>query len=482
MNARPRLSLAAVTLALSLGLACAPSASAHGVVDGGDLLLDRSVEERALSAERCPDLDASCAALMDENGTLWFGRSAGEAAQIASLTKIMTAIVAADWLDAASEIEVTPQAASVGESSAGLLQGDVMTFDDALKALLTASGNDAASAIAQAAGSQMLSQQGLDGDARASETAFVDAMNEKAADLGLENSYFTNPHGLDFDAYAQGQYSCAADVARMMRAAMQRDLIRANIGFSQTDIVVQRNGAPTTLALANTDTMLGSYEGACAAKTGYTLAAGPCVATAVNRGDGHEYYAAVLGSSSKPQRFADSEALYDWVFAERDALADEAAPAAQPASEPKPPAPESATYQLVNSPRSIVADLGGTAAAYPVVAEIAHGDWVDRTVAATVLDADATATVPLDGGRIEQEATFSALSGDIGRGDVVGRLTFRQGGEVLWEGDLVAVEDVAAPSWWESLGVGVRRFLGGLLGEPSVAENALMATGALKVS
>ena len=232
----------------------------------------------------------------------------------------MTAIVAADWLDASTMIEVTPEAASVGESSAGLAQGDSMTFDDALKALLTASGNDAASAIAQAAGARMLAQEGSGGDAHACEAAFVEAMNTKAAELGLENSFFANPHGLDFDAFAQGQYSCAADVATMLRAAMQIDLVRANIGFSQADITVQRDGAPVTLALENTDALLGSYPGACAAKTGYTLAAGPCAATAVNRGDGHEYYAVVLGSSSKPQRFVDSAALYDWAYANRSSL------------------------------------------------------------------------------------------------------------------------------------------------------------------
>ena len=279
-----------------------------------------SAAERALPPDRLPDLDASCAALMDEDGTLWFGRNGDDAAQIASLTKIMTAIVAADWLDASTMIEVTPEAASVGESSAGLAQGDSMTFDDALKALLTASGNDAASAIAQAAGARMLAQKGSGGDAYACEAAFVEAMNAKAAELGLENSFFANPHGLDFDAFAQGQYSCAADVATMLRAAMQIDLVRANIGFSQADITVQRDGAPVTLALENTDALLGSYEGTCAAKTGYTLAAGPCAATAVNRGDGHEYYAVVLGSSSKPQRFVDSAALYDWAYANRSSL------------------------------------------------------------------------------------------------------------------------------------------------------------------
>ena len=284
------------------------------------MVLRLSAAERALPPDRLPDFDASCAALMDEDGTLWFGRNADDAAQIASLTKIMTAIVAADWLDASTMIEVTPEAASVGESSAGLAQGDSMTFDDALKALLTASGNDAASAIAQAAGARMLAQEGSGGDAHACEATFVEAMNAKAAELGLENSFFANPHGLDFDAFAQGQYSCAADVATMLRAAMQIDLVRANIGFSQADITVQRDGAPVTLALENTDALLGSYPGACAAKTGYTLAAGPCAASAVNRGDGHKYYAVVLGSSSKPQRFVDSAALYDWAYANRSSL------------------------------------------------------------------------------------------------------------------------------------------------------------------
>ena len=288
MNARRRHLRAAACLTLVGLLACLPLAAAFGSVNEDDMVLRLSAAERALPPDRLPDFDASCAALMDEDGTLWFGRNADDAAQIASLTTIMTAIVAADWLDASTMIEVTPEAASVGESSAGLAQGDSMTFDDALKALLTASGNDAASAIAQAAGARMLAQEGAGGDAHACEAAFVEAMNAKAAELGLENSFFANPHGLDFDAFAQGQYSCAADVATMLRAAMQIDLVRANIGFSQADITVQRDGAPVTLALENTD--------------------------------GHKYYAVVLGSSSKPQRFVDSAALYDWAYANRSSL------------------------------------------------------------------------------------------------------------------------------------------------------------------
>ena len=321
MDARRRRMLRAASCALAAALvSCCLPLAAFARTDGGDAVLGCSAADLGISEERLPGIDASHAALMDEEGTLWYGRAAGERAQIASLTKIMTAAVAAEHLDAGDRIVVTPEAAAVGESSAGLAAGDEMSFGDALKAVLTASGNDAASAVAQAAGAAILGGRGQDGGAAAREAAFVEAMNAKAAELGLENSFFANPHGLDFDAFAQGQYSCAADVATMLRAAMQIDLVRANIGFSQADITVQRDGAPVTLALENTDALLGSYPGACAAKTGYTLAAGPCAASAVNRGDGHKYYAVVLGSSSKPQRFVDSAALYDWAYANRSSL------------------------------------------------------------------------------------------------------------------------------------------------------------------
>lgn len=448
----------------------------------GDEALGHGAAELGLSAEQMPVLDASFAVLMDEEGTVWFGREATEQAQIASLTKIMTALVAVEYLDAGSSIVVTPEAAAVGESSAGLASGDAMTFDTALKALLTASGNDAAFAIAEAAGARMLGEAG---DAYACEAAFVDAMNVKATEWGLVNSRFTNPHGLDFDAYAQGQYSCAQDVAALLRRAMGNELIRANIGYAQVDIIVSRGGADTTLSLINTDTMLQGYAGTCAAKTGYTLAAGPCVATAVNRGDGHEYYAVVLGSSSKPQRFADSEALYDWVYAQRDTL--QAARAALSEGVDKPavpvePAKEQVSYQLVAAARFATADIGNGEAAYPVVAEVALADWMDRIVEATVADPGKTVTVPKEAGRIEQEASIAAVTGDVHRGDVVGRLTFQQEGAVLWETDLIALEDAPAPTWWEAAGVSIQRFFGGLFGAPATAESALLNPGAMSVS
>ena len=483
MDARRRRMLRAASCALAAALvSCCLPLAAFARTDGGDAVLGCSAADLGISEERLPGIDASHAALMDEEGTLWYGRAAGERAQIASLTKIMTAAVAAEHLDAGDRIVVTPEAAAVGESSAGLAAGDEMSFGDALKAVLTASGNDAASAVAQAAGAAILGGRGQDGGAAAREAAFVEAMNAKAAELGMDGTRFANPHGLDFDAYAQGQYSCARDVAVMLRHAMGNGLVRSSIGHAHATIAVTRGGGTAAVELANTDTMLEGYPGTCAAKTGYTLAAGPCVATAVNRGDGHEYYAVVLGSSSKPQRFEDSQALYDWVLAHRDELQAAARAVGAAAECDVPAAPAEATYQLVSAPRSVHAEIRGEQAAWPVVAEVAHADWTRRTVAATVLEPDATATVPREGGRLEQEASLDAVTGNVARGDVVGHLAFRRDGAVVWEADLVAAEDVLAPSWWEAAGIAVERFLGGFAGTPATAEGKLLNLGAMEVS
>ena len=103
-------------------------------------------------------------------------------------------------------------------------------------------------------------------------------------------------------------------------------------------------------------------------------------------------------------------------------------------------------------------------------------------MAATVLDPNATATVPREGGRLEQEAALDAVTGHVAPGDVVGRLAFRRDGAVVWEADLVAAEDVPAPTWWEAAGIAVERFLGGFAGLPGTARSELLNLGAMEVS
>lgn len=468
---RPRALMLACLLAASLAFLVPAVATA----DEGISFLDHDGGEGLVAKERLPIIDAPHAALVDEHGALWYGRAAEERAQIASLTKIMTALVATKHLRADDVIAVTAAAASVGESSAGLLEGDEMTFDDALKALLTASGNDAAAAIAEAAGAELLNQQGGNDGPEERVAAFVDAMNNEAHALGLKNTLFTNPHGLDFDQWDEGQYSCARDVAVMLRAAMENDLVHANIAFSRVDVSVRRAGATAPVHLENTDMMLEGYEGTCAAKTGYTMAAGPCEATAVNRKDGHEYYAVVLGASSKEQRFADSVALYDWVYENRStieqSLEKEKAEVLDNAGSDVKDAP-TFRFQLVRAPDTVRATLDGVEEDRPVVARVALADWANRTVAATVAEPSKTVESP-DDSAIEQEVSFSEIHGPVLCGDVVGSITFKQNGHVLWQTELIAAESIDAPSWWEAIGVGAQRLVAFLSGGAQTAASEL---------
>ncbi len=152
-----------------------------------------------------------------------------------------------------------------------------MSFDDALKAVLTASGNDAAWPSRASGRSADAGAGGVGRRRYACEAAFVEAMNAKAAELGLDELVLREPARPGLRRVRPRAVQLRGDVATCCGAAMEIDLVRASIGFSQADITVQRDGAPVTLALENTDALLEGYPGACAAKTGYTLAAGPCV-------------------------------------------------------------------------------------------------------------------------------------------------------------------------------------------------------------
>ena len=133
-------------------MAFAMPLQAWAEVHKSDVVGGATVEERGLSVAECPSVDAQYAVLMDQDGNVIFGRMADSPSQIASITKVMTAIVAIDKAPADLHVGVSEAAAYVGESSAGLQEGDVMDFDTALKALLVPSGNDAAMALACASG------------------------------------------------------------------------------------------------------------------------------------------------------------------------------------------------------------------------------------------------------------------------------------------------------------------------------------------
>lgn len=403
-----------------------------------DIVAGATVEERALDAGQCLDISASSAIVVDSQGNVYFERDADSPRKIASLTKIMTAIVALESAPLDAVITVDNEAATVGESSAGLREGDTMDLETALYALLVPSGNDAGVAIANSLGAQMA------GEGQDPQAAFVDAMNAKAAELGCANSVFDNPHGLDFDQWAGDACSTARDVATMVTHAMQNETFRAIVGGGSTVInVTGADGLVRSVSLESTDELMGSYEGLCGVKTGTTDQAGYCFAGACSR-EQAELYTVVLGAPSSDRRFSDTASMLDWTYGNMRSVS------------------------LISAP-STVEYQGQT---MPLVASVAQTDWPDSTVAATVEDPALSVQLFALAGPVEQQVELYELSGDVSAGDAVGHLTFTQNGEQVAECDLIAAHDAPAPDFFQGIGVWWDRLFRDLQGQPTVAESA----------
>lgn len=417
--------------------------TAFADVRKADIVYGQTVDARGLAVAQCPSIDAEYAMVMGSDGTVYFERNASSPTQIASITKIMTGVVALDAVASGLVSLDTPvtvsAAALVGESSANLQEGDVMDLETALKALLVPSGNDAAVAIAETIG------RAMDAGASDPEAVFVQAMNDKAAALGCTDTVYENPHGLDFDAYEGNLHSTAADVAKVVQYAMTNDTFRAIVGGGSTDILVTRDGAKADIYLETTDGFFDLYEYAIGVKTGVTLLAGPSFAGAANK-DGRELYAIVINSSSEAQRFTDAEALCSWVYEHE------------------------VSYQLANSTQTTT--LGG--AEVPVVAEVAHSGWIDKTVKATLRDPQAAVTIFDLNGNVSQSLTFDELTGNVKEGDKVGTITFKQRNAVIATMDLVACEDLDAPDFFEGVGVWWDRLFRGFSGQPKEAQSVTL--------
>lgn len=153
-----------------------------------------------------PDIQAQNAIVVAQDGTVYYERDADTEVKIASITKIMTAIVTLENTSGSEELTVDNRAATVGESSAGLLEGDRLTVSDCLKALMIPSGNDAALALATYVGGK------IDPASSDPYATFIEAMNSTAAELGMEHTVFENPHGLDFSGWEGDFHSTARDV------------------------------------------------------------------------------------------------------------------------------------------------------------------------------------------------------------------------------------------------------------------------------
>ena len=423
---------------LVVAAAVAAPAAAHADVLETDLLAGKTAAERGLDPSASPDITARNAFLVDKNGTVLFARDADAAVKIASLTKIMTAIVAIENAPLDTVVTVDKAAADVGESSAGLKAGDTMALDTALLALMVPSGNDASIAIAKAVGEVMT------GSKEGAYQAFVEAMNAKAQEIGCKDTLYTNPHGLDFDKFEDEElHSTASDVALVVAYAMQNETFREVVDTGDTTIeVTGKDGAKRSLTLESTDELIGVYDGICGVKTGTTWEADYCFAGAVNRKSG-EFYSIVLGSPTSEERFQDTTVLMDWAYENLE------------------------KRKLIN----VSSFVDSETASIPLVAEVAHNDWVNVTVPATVQDPEVTASIYKVKGPVTQKATFSELTGDVKAGSKVGVLTFKQDGDVVAEVDLVAAADQPEPNFFQKIGVWFSRLVRGITDEPKVARS-----------
>ena len=243
------------------------------------------------------DLTAKSAVLCDEDGNILFEKNADEPLQPASVTKIMTMLLVMEAVDSGQAsweelVTGSDYAASMGGTQIWLKEGEQLTLDEMMKAIAVGSANDCAVAVAE--------------HLAGTETAFVDQMNTRAAELGCTNTKFINANGLDA---GEGKTMTSAHDLALISCELLRhpDILRYTTIWMDTI----RNGAFT---LANTNKMLRRYDGLIGLKTGYISEAGFCISAAAERED-MRMIAVVMGAPSKDDRMADATKLLNYGFA-----------------------------------------------------------------------------------------------------------------------------------------------------------------------
>ena len=237
-------------------------------------------------------VSARGAVLMEaSSGEVAFGQNENARLPMASTTKIMTALVALESMDPKTPVTIPPEAVGIEGSSIYLVTGEVLTLEQLLYALLLESANDAAAAIALAVSGSI--------------EAFAEAMNQRAAQLGLTDTHFVNPHGLD----DENHYTTARELALIAKAALEIPLFREICSTERKTIPL--HGEEGTRLLLNHNRLLGSYEGCIGVKTGYTKRTGRCLVSAARR-DGVTLIAVTLNA---PDDWRDHTAMLDYGFA-----------------------------------------------------------------------------------------------------------------------------------------------------------------------
>lgn len=261
------------------------------------LLLTGTASAQEAAAQSPLELSAPSAVLMEkETGTILYEKEAKRQMEPASVTKVMTLLLIMEALDSGrinreDVVTVSARASGMGGSQVYLKEGEQMTVGELIKCITVVSGNDATVAMAEyLAGS---------------ESAFVQQMNQRAQELGMEDTNFVNCTGLP----ASGHVTTAYDIA-----LMSRELILNHPGIREYTTIWMDSIRDGAFGLTNTNRLVRFYQGATGLKTGSTDSALYCVSATAER-DGMELIAVVMKSPTSAQRFEDAKALLDYGFA-----------------------------------------------------------------------------------------------------------------------------------------------------------------------
>ena len=341
------------------------------------------------------EITAPAAVLMDAaTGTVMVEENAHERLAPASVTKVMTLLLVMEALDDGrigwdDKITTSATAAAKGGSQIYLEEGEQMSLRDMLKSVVVSSANDCATALAE--------------HVYGSETAFVEKMNERAQQLGMEDTHFVNCTGLDDGPDAAEHLTSAYDIAVMSRELLKHDAIRE---YTTIWMDTVRDGQ---FGLSNTNKLVRFYQGTTGLKTGYTSAAGYCLSASAER-EGLELIAVVLHCASSTDRFSSAKALLDYGFA---------------------------NYCLVSPLPS--EEIG------PVAVELGAAETVPAALKSET-------PMLLEKGKLSlvaHEVTLQqAVQAPVEQGQTLGSVRVTAGGELLGEVPIVATESVARLSWW----------------------------------
>ena len=358
---------------------------------------ENTIEVTAANVSELPKTNSRRYIVYDRiSKSMIIGKNADIKSAMASTTKIMTTIVILEKSDLDETVTVSAKAGGTGGSRLGLKRGDKASVRDLLYGLMLRSGNDAAVALAEHVGGSV--------------KGFAELMNEKASELGLTNTHFVTPHGLD-DA---NHYTTALELAKLTDYAMDNETFAKIVGTKSTTIYI--NNQPRQIN--NTNELLGMLNGVVGVKTGFTNNAGRCLVTETKRNN-MDIITIVLGADTKKDRTKDSVNLIEYTFSK---------------------------YKMYNVEEQIIEEFNKWKNINEKRILIIKGKQSNPKLA---LGAIEKATIPIcDNDKIEYSINaLTEIEAPLEKWNVMGTLTVKLNGKILENIDIVNVNEVQKRDW-----------------------------------